>query len=264
MKTLLAKNTLIVLLLASQLSTFAQLQKVKDVNSYYLGKRNAVGVTCHFYPTTYPTRFSEERSPEDPELYLSFISSPEFSFSRATNNNTSIQLSYSKARLHAFNEVLTQWNEDRSQVWRGASGNIVYNKNSFGFHFNKHFAKRGNLAPIGNHIKYGFRFNSYRNRFNGITLPAIQGGTTDFSLEQKEQTILFVSIDLGYTYRSMISENLYFDLSVFGGIPLRITPDLYDQETVEERLDYELFELGRERLRFATIGAFGLGVGKVF
>jgi hypothetical protein len=62
----------------------------------------------------------------------------------------------------------------------------------------------------------------------------------------------------------MISENLYFDLSVFGGIPLRITPDLYDQETVEERLDYELFELGRERLRFATIGAFGLGVGKVF
>ena len=249
------------LILLVQQNTFGQLKELKAENSYYLGKKRTVGLTTHLYPTTNPNRFSKDKAYNDG---WRMITVPEIYYSIATSNNTSIQISYNRVKLYGYSETFTSRNRDRSIIWSGKVDRLQIQRNSVGFHINKHFANKGISAPVGSHFQFGLQVSIFKNQFNGASVPAILGEAPPYNLDDYAQNFVYLTLNAGYKYRSMVSENLYFDMTVLGGLPFRVTTNPYSEENYAEELEYQVFEATRNRLVVANMVSLGFGIGRVF
>lgn len=250
---------LFILSFISPLVSHAQLTELEERSSFYLGKNRAIIVSIPILFTKSPNLFSDKNEVSGRRINAF----PKISFNKAWNDDRSYQWTYSRNLAFRQTEDLTERSTDWKTVWSGEVGTPKYIRNSVGFTINKHFANRGNFAPIGNFFKYGARVHMVNPDLSDVRLAAKTRTSEDLSIQDKEENYLYFTIDLGYTYRTMISSRMFFDMTVNASLPLHTKKNPYNPDLNEEQLKHDLFELTKERFQYADVGGLSFGLGLV-
>ena len=253
-KNIFAAGTLLVC------TTFcsAQIIPLNEASSFYMGKRNSIAIDIITNFINHPnksTSSSNLKTNLRPKVF------GRISFNRATSNGKSFSLLYSRDRTSRRQIGNVVFRKSDGNVWSQEVGNPLYIRNSIGAKINYHFPERGNIAPLGNHIGLGFRWHLVHTDYSNYTLNPVSHTTESLNLQEYEESYQYLTLDLAYTYRTMFTKKLYFDMAINGALPIHYRPNPYTQETGEQRLQKQLFESIKNRYKRTDVGSLSLGLG---
>ncbi|PCJ65019.1 MAG: hypothetical protein COA58_12170 [Bacteroidetes bacterium] len=260
-KHILVKCTFFLLALLPFQLVLGQLVELKEVNSFYMGKQNTLSVGCPLYFTEHPNKSNPEA--QNGQTGMSINVFPQLNFTHAFSNGLSIRILYSRDITSRNQDHTLGLRQDNGNAWLGEIGTPKYTRNSFGITFNGHFKDRGNLAPIGNHISFGARVHFVNSDFSNNKLNPSLGTEGPLSLIPYEQDYTYLTLDAGYTYRTMLSKKLFWDMSVNAALPLHIQVDPYTEKTSEDRLNKGIYNANKKRFKTTDFAGLYLGLGIV-
>jgi len=256
------------------LSSIAQVVKVKEKSSFFLGKRGTIDINLMVQPSLQPSRMPDKDIYEE-DKYNRRIArlipiythvSPELKYTFAINNRLSVYGKYnlySRSKLDAETSIEVERNgvSDYFEEY----GYAQLKGRSYGLGLQWFQRSRAAIAPIGFYYGVGVAKHDYNVTHEGMTLATRDPGgpfTSEFiSIADKELDFSFISLDFEIGNNQPISKFLYYKLAVSSsanfGLEILGDQGTHFYNTVDEYLTYN----AKQSMAFNNAFVLKAGVG---
>lgn len=253
------RTILLIVILIPSYFCQAQLTELSKQNSFYMGSRTTLTLGTVIHGSLEATRTSEEL--KERGFYMIFY--PRIDLMYAMSNNWSIKVLTDYQRNSRSSLSSIYYSQD-NRGWTGETGTPLYQVYSAGFRFNNHFEKYGNLAPVSSYFSFGLTSRNVFASHDNVRLANNKTGEGPLSLGEFDINYHYLTADLGFTMRSMLSLRTYLDLSVETGLPIVDLVNPYkDEVNGVGRLNLSLWNATKDRFKLFDVAKFHVGVGVV-